>query len=188
MTVQSNILIIGSTGRNTGKTEFACRIIEKHAKQKEIVGVKVIPVDHNVEKCHRGLDGCGLCDSLTGEFEIIEETTTTSPKDTSRMLKAGAIKAYLLILDKNSLELGIDAILNRIPEKAMIVIESNTIRKVVEPGLFIVIKKKSDSWVKPSCAEVIGFADKIIEFDNQTWDLDPHNVLVRDDSWIITDY
>ena len=63
MTAKSNILIVGSTGRNTGKTEFACRIIEKQSAGKEIIGIKVIPVDHNVEKCHRGTDGCGLCDS-----------------------------------------------------------------------------------------------------------------------------
>jgi hypothetical protein len=185
MTVKSNILIIGSTGRNTGKTEFACRIIEKHSAQKEIIGVKVIPVDKNEGNCHRGDDGCGLCDSLTGDYEIIEEKTTDSVKDTSRMLKAGAKKVYLLIVDRNSLKKGIKAILRILPDNALIVIESNTIRKVIEPGLFIVIKNLMNHSVKHSCSEVIEFADKIIEFNDMNWDFHPDKVLIHNESWII---
>jgi len=185
MTVKSNILIIGSTGRNTGKTEFACRIIERHSARKEIIGVKVIPVDKNETSCHRGEDGCGLCDSLTGDYKIIEEKATDSSKDTSRMLKAGAKKAYLLIVDRNSLGKGIKAILRKMPDNALIVIESNTIRKVIEPGLFIVIKNLVNNSVKNSCAEVIEFADKIIEFNNITWSFQPDNILIQNESWII---
>ena len=185
MTVKSNILIIGSTARNTGKTEFACRIIEKHSTQQEIIGVKVIPVDKNEVSCHRGDEGCGLCDSLTCDYEIIEEKTTDSNKDTSRMLKAGAKKVYLLLVDRNSLEKGIDAILRIIPGNALVVIESNSIRKVIEPGLFIVITKLMNNSVKQSCAEVIEFADKIIGFDNMNWDFHPDNVLIQNESWII---
>jgi hypothetical protein len=185
MTVKSNILIIGSTGRNTGKTEFACRIIEKHSDRKEIIGVKVIPVDKNEFICHRGDEGCGLCDSLTGDYEIIEEKTIDSIKDTSRMLKAGAKKVYLLLVDKDSLSEGTNAILKIIPENALIVIESNTIRKVIEPGLFIVINKVSNNSVKNSCAEVIEFADKIIEFNDMNWDFQPDKVLIQNGSWKI---
>jgi hypothetical protein len=185
MSIKSNILIIGSTGRNSGKTEFACRIIEKHSTQKEIIGVKVIPVDKNEFNCHRGDEGCGLCDSLTGEYEIIEETTIDSLKDTSRMLKAGARKVYLLLADKDSLSEGINAMLRIIPENALIVIESNTIRKVIQPGLFIVIKKVMDHSVKNSCAEVIEFADKIIGFNDMNWDFQPDKILIQNESWII---
>ena len=185
MTVNPHILIIGSTGRNTGKTEFACRIIEEHSSRNDLIGVKVIPVDKNEEICHRGEEGCGLCDSLTGDHRIIEETTADSSKDTSRMLKAGARKVYLLLVDRCSLEKGIHAILNMIPDNVMIIIESNTIRKVIEPGLFIVIRKPTDDPVKPSCAEVIEFADRVIEFDNMNWDFDPGKVAIQNERWMI---
>jgi len=185
MTLKSNILIIGSTGRNTGKTEFAVRIIEKHSTQKELIGIKIIPVDKNEGNCHRGTEGCGLCDSLIGDYEIIEETIMDSIKDTSRMLKAGAKKVYLLIVDRNSLEKGINAILKLIPDNALIVFESNSIRKVLEPGLFIVIKNGMDNSVKNSCAEVIEFADKIIEFNNMNWDFNPNKVSIQNGSWQI---
>ena len=185
MTFKSNFLIIGSTGRNTGKTEFACRIIEKHSTQKELIGVKVIPVDKNEGDCHRGLESCGLCSSLTGDYKIIEETTTDLSKDTSRMLKAGAKKAYLLLVDKNSLEKGVDAMLRILPDNALIIIESNSIRKVLEPGLFIVIKDFTTNSVKQTCAEVIKFADKIIEFNNMNWDFHPDNVFIQNQRWVI---
>ncbi|MDP1623280.1 MAG: hypothetical protein Q8M08_13185 [Bacteroidales bacterium] len=185
MIVKSNILIIGSTGRNTGKTEFACRIIEKQAVRKEIIGVKVIPVDKNESDCHRGLEGCGLCNSLTGDYEIIKEKAKDTPKDTSRMLKAGAKKAYLLLVDRNSLEKGINAVLRILPDDVLIVIESNSIRKVIKPGLFIVINEFTNVSVKRTCAEVIEFADKVIEFGDISWNFDPDKVLIQDEGWII---
>lgn len=185
MTIKSNILIIGSTGRNTGKTEFACRVIEKQSVRNQIIGVKVIPVDKSAENCHRGLEGCGLCNSLTGDYEIIEEKGADSSKDTARMLKAGAAKVYLLIADRIFLEKGIGAILSMLPEKQPVVIESNSIRRVLKPGLFVVIKKPKGDSVKRSCAEVIDFADKVIEFDRMGWDFDPDKVVVQNDCWIM---
>lgn len=185
MIVQSNILIIGSSGRNIGKTEFVCRIIEKHSEQNEIYGIKVIPLKKEEEKCHRGSDGCGLCDSLEGEFDIIEEREFDSSKDTSRMLKAGAKKVFLLIADIKFLEKGISSVLKLIPEKAFVVIESNSIRKVIKPGLFIVIKNFINVPVKPSCAEIVEFADKIVTFNNMNWDFDPEKIRIENRYWII---
>lgn len=185
MTVRSNFLIVGSTGRNTGKTEFACRIIERHSCKNEIIGIKVIPVDRNESDCHRGLEGCGLCNSLTGDYKIIEETSSDTSKDTSRMLKAGAKKAYLLLVERNSLETGVDAMLTMLPEKSFVIVESNSIRKVLNPGLFIVIKDFTTGFIKPSCAEVLPFADKLVEFNNLNWDFDPENVLIQNESWRI---
>ena len=185
MNVKSNFLIIGSTGRNIGKTEFACRVIENHSTQKEIYGVKIIPVDKKEDNCHRGIDSCGICNSLRGEYNIAVEKRIDSSKDTSRMLKAGAKKVYLLIVDRNYLEKGINAISNIIPNNALMVIESNSIRNVIEPGLFIVIKSKISNSIKKTCTEVMEFADKIVEFDNMNWDFHPDRVLIQNDSWII---
>lgn len=185
MTFKPNILIIGSTGRNTGKTEFACRIISTLSTQKEIIGVKVIPVDKDGDDCHRGLEGCGLCNSLEGEYKIIEETASDTLKDTSRMLNAGARKAYLLLVDRHSLRKGIEAMLKVLPDHAMVVIESNSVRKVLEPGLFIVIREFSKSSVKKTCADVIQYADKVIEFNNMNWDFDPGDVVVRNERWSV---
>ncbi len=185
MTVSSNILIIGSAGRNIGKTVFACKLIEKHSAQNEIIGVKVIPVDKNEVKCHRGSESCGICSSLIGEYQIIEEENSDTAKDTSRMLKAGAKKTYLLLIDRNSLEKGIQAFLKILPKNVLVIIESNTIRNVLNPGLFVVIKELNNNTIKPTCAKVLDFADKIIEFHNMNWDFHPDKILVQNKSWLV---
>lgn len=185
MSVKSNILIIGSTGRNTGKTVFACKLIENHSAHNEIIGVKIIPVDKNEVKCHREEAGCGICGSLIGEYNIIEEDNRGTAKDTSRMLRAGAKKSYLLLIDRNSLEKGINAFLKIVPKNAFIIIESNTIRNVLEPGLFIVIKELTNSFIKPTCAEVIEHADKVVEFSEKNWNFDPKNIIVNNQGWLV---
>jgi molybdopterin-guanine dinucleotide biosynthesis protein A len=185
MTTKSNFIVIGSTGRNTGKTEFACRLIEKYSKEHFVVGIKVVAINRSAGNCPRGGKGCGVCQSLEGDYEIFEEKIINPQKDTSRMLMAGAQKVFFLKVDENCLPQGLNAILEVIPENAMVVIESNSIRKVLEPGLFIVIKNLVDKTVKDSCAEVIGFANKVIEFNNMSWNFSPERVIIKDNTWII---
>ena len=67
----------------------------------------------------------------------------------------------------------------------MIIIESNTIRNVIIPGLFVVIKELKNNTVKPTCAEVIEYADKLVEFSDMDWDFDPNNIIVQNQSWVI---
>ena len=101
------------------------------------------------------------------------------------MMRAGAKQVYLLIVDRNLLEKGMNALLKKVPENSLIVIESNSIRNVVEPGLFIVSKKSTDESVKPTCSEVIESADKIIEFHNMNWDFNPNNILIQNRGWLL---
>ncbi|HNV81882.1 MAG: molybdenum cofactor guanylyltransferase [Tenuifilaceae bacterium] len=184
MVSKPNYLIIGSTGRNTGKTEFACRLIEKYSKTYPVVGVKVVSIDPDEGNCPRGGKGCGVCTSLKGNFEIFEEKEIDPTKDTSRMLLAGAEKVYFLKVDKHRLKEGLEALMSILPTEAMVLLESNSIRKVIEPGLFLVIKNLKDKRVKDSCAEVIEYADKIIEFDNMSWNFSPSDVHIKNNTWI----
>lgn len=181
-----NFIIVGSTGRNTGKTEFACRLINQYASQHTIIGVKVVAINRSEgDSCPRGGKGCGVCSSLKGDYEITVENDLNPTKDTARMLLAGASKVYFLKVDKNCLEKGFAALLKIIPEGAMVICESNSIRKVFEPGLFLVIKNAEDRTVKESCAEVIQYANKVIVFNNMSWDFNSDRVLIKDNEWII---
>lgn len=186
MIKKENYIVVGSTGRNTGKTEFACRLIKQYSNQHKIIGVKVVAIERNDdESCPRGGKGCGVCTSLNTDYEISEENIIDPSKDTSRMLIAGAHKVYFLKVDKDYLDKGFNALREIIPEDALVIIESNSIRKVLEPGLFIVIKNFEDRAVKESCAEVIDFADKVIEFNNMSWNFEPTRVLIKNNKWII---
>lgn len=186
MLKKPNFLIVGSTGRNTGKTEFACRLIEQYSQDYSIIGVKVVAIERSeAESCPRGGKGCGVCTSLRSDFEITEELELNPSKDTSRMLLAGANKVFFLKVDKNCLEKGFEALLKVIPSNSLVICESNSIRKVFEPGLFLVIKNAEDRTVKESCAEVIDFANKVIEFRNMSWDFNPDRILIKNNQWIL---
>ena len=90
------MLLIGSSGRNVGKTELACRIISRFAGRSDIVGIKVTTIARKSDTCPRGGAGCGVCSSLTGQYCITEENDRASCKDTSKLLAAGARRVYWL--------------------------------------------------------------------------------------------
>lgn len=185
MISKPNFIILGSTGRNTGKTEFACRLIERHSKDHKIYGVKVVTIDPDEGNCPRGGKGCGVCTSLKMNYEIVEENQLLPGKDTSRMLAAGASKVIMLKVNQNALEEGINALIEIIPDGTLTVFESNSVRKVIEPGLFLVIKNLTEKHIKDSCAEVMGYADKVIDFCDMNWNFSPERIYILENSWQI---
>lgn len=180
---RNNILIIGSTGRNNGKTEFACRLIGNLSEKREVIGVKITTIKEDGGKCPRGEKGCGICGTLTQPYDLITETCRDSGKDTARMLNAGAKKVYWLRVHKRYLKEGINELLKNIPENTVVVCESNSSRLELEPGLFLVIRNPHENTIKQSCAEVYHFADKIIYFNGRGWDFEPAKIDFRNGRW-----
>ena len=68
-----NMILIGATARNSGKTALAAAIINKYKSKRPVVAVKVTTVAEKGGKCIRGGEGCGACSGLKGDFEITEE-------------------------------------------------------------------------------------------------------------------
>ncbi len=185
MLSRPDFLIIGASGRNTGKTEFACKLIAKYTNSYNVYGIKVTTIDKNEGRCPRGSKSCGVCDSLEGDYAITEETDPTSGKDTSRMLQAGAQKVLWLKVDSRHIASGTKALKEMIPENTIVICESNSLRTELEPGIFLVIRNNNDKSIKRSCANVINYADKVITFDNMSWDFSPDRILIKNNEWII---
>ncbi len=180
-----HILLIGAAGRNAGKTEYACRVIRRHAARHRVVGVKVTCVDGREGLCPRGGEGCGVCDSLAGPFCIVEERQPDLDKDTSRLLRAGAAQVLWLRVRREHLAAGVAALLARIPPGAPVVCESNSVRLVLEPGVFLVSRRADDPTVKASCAAVADLADRQVVFDGSAWDFAPHRVALAGGRWVL---
>ncbi len=126
-----NLLIIAGTGNKSGKTTFACRLIEQF-RSLDIISVKITP------HFHETTPGLELIKE-DPDYSIYEETDRESSKDTSRMLKAGAVKVYFAKVTDNSLFEAFKNILDLIPHGAPVVCESPALRYQVDPGLFIVM-------------------------------------------------
>ena len=186
MTKLDRMLLIGSAGRNVGKTELACALIRKNSVSAPIVGVKVTTIRAKDGRCPRGGRGCGVCSSLDGDFCITEEMNRDSHKDTSRLLRAGASRVFWLRVMKTHLQEGLAALLDVVGE-AVLVCESNSLRQAVEPAAFLMVTaRKSGSW-KGSARTVKKHVDKIMKWDGNGFDFDIDRIKLLDGKWVITE-
>jgi len=156
-----NMILIGATGRNSGKTTLALKIIDKFKSKIPIIAIKLITVQNKSDTCARGGHGCGICHGLHGCFDIKEEVGTGT-KDTMLLKKAGAQKVYLVrALKEHTLE-ALSEVLKQIPANALILCESNSARLVLEPACFVMIKGGTSESIKPTAKAVIEYTDVLL--------------------------
>ncbi|MBT3377733.1 MAG: hypothetical protein HN742_06285 [Lentisphaerae bacterium] len=167
------MVMIGAAGRNVGKTEYACSLIRAVAPVQPVTGLKVTTVSERNGPCPRGGTGCGVCSSLDGDFCLTEERNTSSNKDTCRMLEAGARQVFWLRVLKDALATGAEALKAALPLDVPIVCESNSLRGVLEPDLFLIIRERGAAEAKQSAANVMAYADQVILFDKTGFDVPP---------------
>jgi molybdenum cofactor guanylyltransferase len=178
------MLMIGAVDRNAGKTKFACSLITKFSSQCDIIGIKVTTIEKAGSSCPRGISDCNVCSSLEGNFYITEETDSQADKDTCRMLASGARRVFWLRVLKAHLEEAIAALLDIIGNDAVSVCESTSLRKVVEPGLFVMVKSRGGKSCKASARNVISCADRIILFDGDGFDIDSNDIKLKEGRWV----
>jgi hypothetical protein len=179
------MLVIGSAGANVGKTELACAVIRKFCKSNPLIGIKVTTIQAKDGQCPRGGAGCGVCSSIDGNFLITEETDCTSGKDTARLLAAGARRVFWLRVIKAHLQDGLAALLDVVGPNATLICESNSLRKVVEPGLFLMVTSGGGRPWKKSASRVAEFADKVVISWAGDFDLELDRVKLVDGKWAI---
>ena len=127
-----NLLLIAGTGNKSGKTTFACRVIEQFMNE-GVIAVKITP------HFHETTPGLLLLSEKAG-YSVYEETNSGTGKDTSRMLKAGAKRVLFAKVTDNDLLSAFKSIMEYIPEGAPIVCESPALRYYVEPGIFVIMR------------------------------------------------
>lgn len=155
-----NMILLGATARNTGKTTLAVKLIEQHSKEQPVVAVKVVTVHNHGDICPRGGKGCGICSSLKTCFDIREEQGEGS-KDTMLFKKAGARIVYLIRAYPEGVAPAMEQLLQLITPDDLIICESNSVRQAIKPGEFIMMKDPEQE-IKPSAALVIDYADRIL--------------------------
>jgi len=177
--------MIGSAGSNVGKTELACALLGRFSKSRDVIGIKVTTIKDKEGRCPRGGEGCGVCSSLEGVYSITEELDSISEKDTARLLAAGACRVFWLRVREEHLQEGITALLDVIGHDTVSICESNSLRQVVEPGLFLMVgSHETKSW-KSSALGVKKYADRIIISDGSSFDFDPNRIKFINGKWRI---
>ncbi len=153
-----DLLIVAGGGRNVGKTEFACRLIEQCSIQRDIYGLKVSAI-HPDEAIYHG-------DHSTQQFtaNLYEETRYDQEKDTSRMLRSGAKKVFYLQGDDEQIRVGFQEFQCMIPAAAPVICESSSLWKYVRPGLLVLVKA-AHAEIKPRAQEIAEHASLIVDSD-----------------------
>jgi len=165
------MLMLGAADRRCGKTTLAIELLRSVRGGRALAGVKVTTVhDRHGAPCPRGNDGCGVCDSLVGPYELREETGGAPGKDTTRLYEAGARPVlWLCSRPGEALEAGALELSTRIGSDSASVCESNSLRRVAEPDLFVVVRRHDTELVKRSCREVLPLADAVVDHDGESF-------------------
>jgi len=155
-----NMVLIGSTGKNSGKTYFGTKLTKRISEERKVEVLKIATVCEGAT-CIYGKEGCGICDKFPGGYKLEEEISSTSGKDTSLYLEAGASRAVLMKSTREAMIEGFEEFLGTVDDNSLIICESNSLGKFVKPGMFVMVQGEGD--IKPSAGEVMEYADIIYE-------------------------
>jgi molybdopterin-guanine dinucleotide biosynthesis protein A len=174
-------LLVGSTGRNSGKTEFACAAIQAVQRLHPVAGVKITAIRDGESVCPREGGGCGVCAALEGDFHIGEERGEAPGKDTSRLLQSGAHPVFWVRCRRERLRDAIVVLLPRLDGR-LVVAESNSLAQAAEPDLFLMVQRPGVP-VKPTAAEALPLADRLVASSGAAFDPHPRQLAVVHGRW-----
>lgn len=178
-----NLLLIGATGRNVGKTEYAVRLVRRLAAGGPVAAAKITVIREGGGACPRGGAGCGVCSSLNGQpFLLQQDDCPDGKKDTHRLRAAGARPVWWLRVRQADLAAGLAALASCLDPAVPVVAESNSARHGLEPGLFVVIRDP-DGQMKESCRAVLPYADVLAERVADGWDVGVERPLFAAGRW-----
>jgi hypothetical protein len=170
--------MIGGATRNVGKTSLSCKIIERFAETNKIIGLKIKTL-YEGDSFFHGKER----NPLTGEFRITEEKDIKGTEDTSKMLRVGAKRVFRIKVKSNSIEKAFNELEKITGQNCVFVCESNSLRKAVRPGIFIMIKNKDSETMKPSAKELQKFADRIVYSDGKKHNFDAGKLMIKNGEW-----
>ncbi len=174
------MLLVGGAKRNVGKTTMVCKIIEHFSKQQSIIGLKFKTIYEGDGYFH-GKDK----KTSFSEYLLTEEPNYDSIEDTGKMLRAGAQRAFLLRSKSEYLSDAFSFFLSNIKNTDFIVCESNSLRKIVEPDIYLFIKDQNNQTMKPSAIELEKFASKIVYTNGAEHNFEVEQLQIVNSEWII---
>ncbi len=171
-----NILSITSEGKNAGKTMLACDIIAKFSLDYDIIGIKMTPHQHNDK---------GKAELIESEKEILifKETDPFGTKDTSKMLGAGAVEAYLIQLGDTKFTKALSLLENMIEWNTLIVCESGRIPYEIKPGISLFVRQLSNQVSNLNKKIPAKEIDRIVKYTNNGFDFDLNQIIIDNKTW-----
>jgi molybdopterin-guanine dinucleotide biosynthesis protein A len=177
--------LLGAAGRKSGKTELGCALLRRFGRDRPLVAVKVTPVPDMAEEQPPGEGGSLVSHQPDRGFFIWREEDAQGPKDTSRLLRAGASQVFWLVVTPDRTREGLNELLRIIGPDRPMICESNSMRLVAEPGIFLLVQNDRPDPRKKSVNLVRQFVDRVVVSDGKQFDLDLDDVDLVDGRWTI---
>jgi molybdopterin-guanine dinucleotide biosynthesis protein len=144
---------------NAGKT-WLCESILRGLRDegRKTLALKVTRT--HLGDCPRGIETCGTCESLAGDFEIVRERALLDVpgKDTGRYFAAGADRVLWLLVKPSAVRAGMLAALAEVPEGSVLVAEGNSFRDYASAEVTLLALSRSGE-LKASALHVIDRVD-----------------------------
>lgn len=176
----NNLLVVGATNRNLGKTEFISQLLRRF-RDKSIIAIKIKTL-YPGDRIHHGSGT-----EFDGNYLIRKENDIDGLDDSKRFLAAGARTVYYIKSHIQYLDLALEEVRSEYPDYQLFIAESNSLLKYFRPGGFIMIRGTDPTTYKPSSLEYMHLADKTIYSDGSKFDIKPEeiDILVIDSGWVM---
>ncbi|MDD3876638.1 MAG: molybdenum cofactor guanylyltransferase [Bacteroidales bacterium] len=179
MLVKGNFIIIDADRSYCYSNKLASQIIGLIAANHAIISLKFNCIDENASDCNFVKQNNVKSQSFT--YEINEIQFSDSVNKNINVLKSGAKKVFQIYTHKNYALKACMDFLNRIPENSMVIVESNSLRDYMEPGLFFVFSiENANSKSKKVLSHL---ADKIVVLKDSTLEFEPERVMISQNKW-----
>ncbi len=182
MIVFENMIIVGGTGRNTGKTTLAEKLIKKFGEEFQLTAVKMANIKPGNERFH----GHNVV-AFTDKIRIEKETRKNGNKDSMRFLKAGAVESWFVQTEDVFLSETFGEIEKILYSSQWIICESNSLRKFISPALFIMVKGDGNL-VKKDVSGLLQMADLVVDaLDWEQFDALVEKIGIRKGKFVLSD-
>ena len=147
--------MVGGHTRNVGKTSVVEGIIGG-LPEMNWTAVKITQFGHGV--CSIDGESCE-CAVAAHEFSISEERERDSGTDTARFLAAGARRSLWVRTRQGDLFTALNALRREIDECDFVIVESNSLRRFIEPAIYLQVLDPANPDFKASAQQFFDLAD-----------------------------
>lgn len=172
------MLMIGGTARKSGKTTLICRLLEAFGQKYRIGAVKVALYDDEGDFARH------YPDALPERALVIREKDPALKKDSGKYLASGAAESWFMAALPEKEPLVLEQIRKVSGRTDLMILESNTLRKNIQPGVFVIINKP-DRPAKTSARELAHLVDFTLETGDNAFEDVSQFIGVRDGRWMI---